>query len=197
MKQKQIRRICGIFMVILLMMLTVSCRQNEGETVSTTTVTTTARTTEVTESTVEMPSLVNPTLDELCEIVNSHVILLFDGMTSEDYVDAEKMLDEMLPYLLGDDSPIPAEQTYHLNNVTVTGDRVAMPREVFYVDGIMTLDYDDPEYGTYREMEVCHENGTVYLSSLDGVTTVDGSVLNDTSETPMGDLDAETIMMIP
>ena len=190
-----------ITVLVLALMLTVSCRRGGEVPVDTACTETkpavTESTTELTESTA-VTATTQPSVSaasEICAIFNRRVGLLFAERSQDDYVDAEKMLDVMLPYLLGDDSPVPAEQSYHLSNVAVTGEAIAMPREVFYVDGVMTLEYEDPEYGPYREMEVCHENGTVYLSTYDGMTTVDDFTLTDQSAL-LGDLSAETMELV-
>lgn len=194
---------CRLLAVVLLLFLltsAVSCRGGGEEIPQTTTSATVSETSasENAETTVaattEAPVTESPEA-EICADWNRLIVPLFDGETAGKTADAEKMMELMLPYLIGSGEIEPRVDSYHLHGVSVTGDAISMPREIYWADGIKMTEYEDAEYGVYREIEVCHENGTAYFSTFDGMTTADGVSLNDNSS-PMGDLVGETLTVI-
>jgi hypothetical protein len=207
MKRNRFYRIFAVLLLTCVLWLSVSCRGGEEQetgaltTESTTSLAETVETAETAETTAttvtEPPIPAVSTKGELCEVFNRQVLRLFSDAATGEGTEAEKMMEVMLPYLLGSGESTPTVDSYHVSNVTVTGDAdvFSMPREIFYVDGVKTSEYEDAEIGIYREIEVIRDTGTVYLSTLDGDTTADGVSLNDDSS-PLGDLKAETLTVI-
>lgn len=208
MKKTLFRALCLLTLGVLLI-LTVSCRGGE-ETVTTTTAATAAPDTTVTEpavtettvtetATVTSAQVTEPPAPEgidpqkLCLTLNQYVEILFAEESGE-RVDAEEMLDTMLPYLMGGNEGFSLGESYRMHDVTTSGNGLAMPSEIISQGGVTMTRGEDPEYGAYSEIEVSHENGTVLLSTYDGVTTVDDVALNS-DDSPLGDLDSEAMLI--
>ena len=202
MRKHTICRLLAAVLLLSLAVLAVSCRGGEESQQTTAAVsqTTASRTTASEDVRTTVSVTTEPPVEvsweaEICEAWNRQIVALFDGETAGEAADAEKMMEIMLPYLIGSGEIAPSVDSYHLRDVTVTGDAISMPREIYWADGVKMTEYEDAEYGIYREIEVCHENGTAYLSTFDGLTTADGISLNDDSS-PLGDLVGETLTVI-
>ena len=129
MKKYRYIRILYAMLLISCLLLSVSCR-GSGETEQTTAATTEATTslTEATTTAVTEPPLPEvPLKSEISEVFNRQVLRLFSDEASGEGTEAEKMMDVMLPYLLGNGESAPAADSYHISNVTVTGDALSMP----------------------------------------------------------------------
>ena len=135
MKKTLFRALCLLTLGVLLI-LTVSCRGGE-ETVTTTTAATAAPDTTVTEpavtettvtetATVTSAQVTEPPAPEgidpqkLCLTLNQYVEILFAEESGE-RVDAEEMLDTMLPYLMGGNEGFSLGESYRMHDVTTSG----------------------------------------------------------------------------
>ena len=191
-------RFAACLIWIALLGMSVSCGRSEGEVTADTSAAITSASAAITSASAEtsLSSAVEPAAGEaakpaaeaLCEVFNRQVEILFAEETSKDGVDAEEMLDAMLPYLMGGEEDLSASENYHMSQITVTGDGIAMPEEIIAMNGVTLSQSTDPAFGVYREIEVSHENGVVYLSTFDGVTTADEFAITLPEESPMGEL---------
>ena len=211
MKRRRFNRVLFLLLLTSLALWSASCRGGKNEPVTVTsdtlpvteTVTDTSAVSSVSETTVTEPIVAEPIVTEpisektdaqtLCEVLNRQVELLF-AQENEEKVDAEEMLDVMLPYLMGGNEDFSLGESYRMHHVTVTGEGIDLPDEVISHGGVTVLMDEDPEYGPYREIEVARESGTVYLSTYGGVTTVD-EISMASEDSLMGDLDADAMRL--
>lgn len=186
MKYTRFRSLC-VLLLSAMLALTVSCRRLPGEGTGETE-------TDPPESTAPAAESDAPRergVEDILALFHEKTAVMFAEESDGTHADA--LLEEILPYLLGE-SGFSTEESYQITNIVTTGEGIAMPREVVCRGGILTVTGEDPDRGAYREIDYIHPNGTVYISTYDGFTAVDSYQLAlDTS--PLGELDAEALAL--